>query len=153
MLRVRGEVFTPYVARLLVCNFTRSRPGRSATAPGSRGRSDASPVAPSRPPLVAAAPIVVLVTVDALRADVVNDDRFAARFPAIRALRDRSVNFVNARSTAPQTAPSITSIMTGKTYSMIRWTPERAAGRLDVLADRRDASVHFPHGSFPKRAS
>ncbi len=142
MLRVRGEAFTPYLARFHHrLHPNKEWPPRDGTWFASR--HGAPPVAPSQPPLVTGAPIVVLVTVDALRADVVNDDRFATRFPAIRALRERSVNFVNARSTAPQTAPSLTSIMTGRTYSMMHWTSRRSGGRMDVWPIE-EAAVRFP---------
>jgi choline-sulfatase len=54
-------------------------------------------------------PDIVLITIDTLRADRVG----RGLTPAIDALAQRGVRFVNARATAPLTLPSHVSIMTG----------------------------------------
>ncbi|HVY49676.1 MAG TPA: sulfatase [Minicystis sp.] len=139
-LRVKGEAFTPFLAEVRA-RFRGGAPAAAPPSPWFRSRAGLPAVPPSAP-LVGDDAIVVFITVDALRADVVNDERYAAKLPAIHALRKSAVAFDHARSTAPQTSPSLSSIMTGKYYSMLYWTPWRAEKRLDVWP-REDTTPRF----------
>ena len=71
---------------------------------------------PAQPPSVAPAPprdkptLILLVTVDALRFDMI--ERAAGN--AFATLRDGSVHFRTARTVAPSTIPSLYGLMTGK---------------------------------------
>jgi len=78
--------------------------------------------APSDSHPIAANPVVVLVTVDAFRADVLLDERYRDRLPRMNALRDNSVSFVRARSAAPDTRTSLAAIFTSKLFSNLPWT-------------------------------
>ncbi len=79
---------------------------------------------------------LVLVTVDALRADRL------ARMPALSALAARGVTFTHAYAAAPSTAASVTSLMTA-----------RAPGRLDdrppTLAERLRAAGWNTEDFYP----
>ncbi|HMI89372.1 MAG TPA: sulfatase-like hydrolase/transferase [Polyangiaceae bacterium] len=92
----------------LVTWFEPRLPGRTI------GPSNSSPIAPN--------PVVVLVTVDAFRADLLRDDRYSERFPQMTALRNASVFFPQARSTAADTRTSLAAIFTGKLFSRLPWT-------------------------------
>jgi hypothetical protein len=83
-------------------------------AGGVVGPSSAVPIAPN--------PVVILLTVDALRADLFLDAQYAARLPQMTAFRDNSVFFSQARSTAPDTRTSLAAIFTGKLFSELPWT-------------------------------
>lgn len=76
--------------------------------------------APHEP--LAPAPIVVLITVDALRADVVADEANARRFPNLTRLRKRGLYIPRAVSTGSQTAVSLSALFSGRSYSGQRWS-------------------------------
>ena len=75
-----------------------------------RGRAD---VEPGPQVVLRTDMIVVLLTVDALRADVVGSRRHVQLLPEIEAMRQRSVTFTLARTVAPKTHFSIASLFTG----------------------------------------
>lgn len=72
-------------------------------------------------------PIVVLLVVDALRADVL--EHHASQLPAITKLRHEGVYFSHAWSAAPDTNASVTSLFSGRYSSQMLWTPKQA-GRI-----------------------
>lgn len=132
------------VAPLLVA--IRSADGESDSASSATGnrawfsdRSKLPPIQPG-PPLLPASPVVVLITVDALRADMVADERNAAALPNFAALRAASTRFSRAYTPAPQTVPAITALFSGRYYSQTYWV-RRADGRTWA---HRDASIRFP---------
>jgi arylsulfatase A-like enzyme len=108
-------------------------------------RRDALPATePSRPLLLGPDAIVILITIDALRADVVNAGRHEEQLPALTKLRNESVNFVRARTPSPSTATSITTMLSGLYYSQLYWSrneSERWRGR---ILPHEDESVRFP---------
>jgi hypothetical protein len=76
------------------------------------------PVAPTMPPLVDdPRPVAVFVTIDALRADVVQSRRHDAQLPTLARLRDTSVSFSNARTVAPSTLNTIDALFTSRLVS------------------------------------
>ncbi len=102
--------------------------------------------APAYPPLVAS-PIVFLITVDALRADVL-DGRRDEQLPTFARLRKESVWFDNARAPGSLTKVSVTSLFMGKYFSQQHWAITEQ-GNYGVMTDRtrrfpeylRDAGV------------
>jgi len=72
-------------------------------------------------------PIVVLLVVDALRANVLDHD--ASQIPAITKLRKENVYFSHTWSAAPDTNASVTSLFSGRYSSQMLWTPKQA-GRI-----------------------
>ena len=72
-------------------------------------------------------PIVVLLVVDALRANVL--DHHASQLPAITKLRKEGVYFSHTWSAAPDTNASVTSLFSGRYSSQMLWTPKQA-GRI-----------------------
>ncbi len=90
------------------------------------GLSDVPSTTPSRD---AAEAIVILITVDSLRADFVaekSNDRIA---PALALLRDEGVYFSRARAAGAQTACSLSALFMGKYFSQQRWGDLDAGGR------------------------
>lgn len=61
--------------------------------------------------------IVILLVCDALRADVVERKHALVPMPNLERLRKRSVEFTLARSAAPSTLSSMTTLFSGKYYS------------------------------------
>ena len=66
-------------------------------------------------------PVVVLLTVDALRADVLIESKYEGRFPHLSRLRDQGAFFTSAISPGSQTAVVFSSIFSGRYFSQLRW--------------------------------
>lgn len=70
--------------------------------------------------LTAEAPVVVLLTIDAVRADALLGEN-ETRFPTLSRLMREGVTFTGARSPGSQTAVSLTAVFAGKYFSEMRW--------------------------------
>ncbi len=93
------------------------------------------PIPPSRS-LPLGAPVVVLVTIDALRADVVGKDAALANLPTFARLRREAATFERARSPGSQTAVSLSTLFSGRYFSELRWGKHgRGKSRFDYPAD------------------
>jgi Sulfatase len=86
-------------------------------------RENHPPIPPSNPPLFSNEPIVILLTIDCLRSDVVMSGKHDALLPGLAALRNGSTSFAIARSTAPGTISSLASIFTSTHFSQQYWVP------------------------------
>lgn len=108
---------------------------------------------PNLPPvqegLLAEGPIVILITVDALRTDIL-DPRHRNVAPNLHALRDASVYFAQARSSSTGTLNSLAALFTGRHQSMLTWTRGKGRRKEALKNDHeprlpellRDAGVH-----------
>jgi hypothetical protein len=80
--------------------------------------------------------IVILLTIDSLRADLVGNPRHQQQLPALEAMRQRGLNFTRARSVAPLTRLTITSMFTGLyPFQLERAEHESQAGVRVVAKD------------------
>jgi arylsulfatase A-like enzyme len=131
----------PFLARL----HDGSGAAAAAAPAGQRGwfvdRRDAPPVAPSSPPLLNEAPIVVFVTVDALRADLLTRDEpeVARSTKNLRALARRGATFRDARSPASSTLPATAAMFTGRYYSSLFWSEKELDGKMKVFLHEEPA--------------
>jgi hypothetical protein len=66
-------------------------------------------------------PVVVLITIDATRADDINDPKNDALFPALTEMKRRGTWFSRATSPGGQTAVSLTTAFSGRTFSELSW--------------------------------
>ncbi|UQA60341.1 sulfatase-like hydrolase/transferase [Polyangium aurulentum] len=85
-------------------------------------RKNADDVPATTPGLMPAHPVVILLSVDALRADLVHSRRYDDRLPTLAALRDRSLQFTNARAPGSQTVYSLSTLFSGTYFSQQTWT-------------------------------
>src|SRR5690606_130665 len=85
------------------------------------------------------APIVLLLTVDALRADVVSGPH-DAQLPTFARLRRESVAFDNARAPGTLTKVSVTSVFTGKYFSQQFWSMQPDG----LVGVQSDPTLRFP---------
>lgn len=110
-----------WVAALQVWRLPEQRDAAPAGALGRwlARRDGARP--PSAERLVGAAPVVVLVTIDAVRADVIADDARTDEWPAYRRLKREGAVFAKARAPGSQTSVSLTALFAGKYFSEMRW--------------------------------
>jgi arylsulfatase A-like enzyme len=101
-------------------------------------REKAPPIPPSKPPLLGKDPIVLFITVDALRADLVTG-KYDDKLPTFRKLRERAVWFSEARSAGTLTKVSLAALFQSTYFSQQLWTTN--AGPPNV---RRDKTPRFP---------
>lgn len=88
-----------------------------------------------------AAPVVVLVSIDALRADLIRRDDTRPHLPNLVALAEEGVDFTNAHAPGSMTVNTLTTIFTGTLFSQQRW--ERGT-RWRHLWPLRDPTPRFP---------
>jgi arylsulfatase A-like enzyme len=91
-------------------------------------------IPPSTPAIIPENPIVILITIDCVRADVVMSGKHDAQLPALADLRQSATVFANARSTAPATISSLASIFMSTHFSQQYWVP--AGTRDDPFPDK-----------------
>jgi hypothetical protein len=84
-------------------------------------RTKRPPVPPSKERLLPAKPIVILITVDALRADVLSRKNRASA-PTLHEIARRGVSFKQARSFGSETRYALASLFSGRYKSMLDWT-------------------------------
>ncbi|MBK9259872.1 MAG: sulfatase [Polyangiaceae bacterium] len=120
MLKVDGAVVAPWVARMYS-----ARRGSASVPVAARAwysdRSTLPPIPPTAPPLLGDKPVVVLISIDALRADIIQSKKYDARFPTFAKLRDQSIDFTMARANGTQTVYSLTTLFTGTYFSQQYW--------------------------------
>lgn len=105
-------------------------------------RARLEPVPASRRSPLPKDPIVLMIGVDSLRADVLADESRRSVMPNLFALRDGGVWFTQARSAGTSTAPAIASLFASRYYSQLRWT-EYGKRRPEVFP-HDDPSPRFP---------
>ena len=84
-------------------------------------RSGAPGVPPTLPHLLPSDAVVVLITIDAVRADIVANPANDARFPTLAKLKRDGVVFVQASAPGTQTGVSLSALFSGLYYSEQRW--------------------------------
>lgn len=136
MLRATGAVVAPFASRFRT-HVKRDANIPPAIRPWFEKRQG---TLPARPRVLPHDGVVVLLTVDALRADVIMSGKHDAQIPNLAAMRDEGVRFTQARSPGAQTVPVVTGIFTGKYYTQVYWSGGTA--KHGWSAD--DDSVRFP---------
>ncbi len=104
-------------------------------------RDTRGPIPASQPPLLPQNAVIVLITVDALRADVVNSAKYDSLLPNIARLRKESIRFSRARAAATLTKLSLSSLFMSSYFPQQYWTPIPSGGS---YAPREDHSLRFP---------
>jgi hypothetical protein len=97
-------------------------------SPWAKDRSKDPPIPFTSPPLMPRDAVVVLITIDALRADVVNPPTNDERFPTFAALKRDGVVFTHASSAGTQTPLSLSTMLSGLYFSQQRWEDYGTAG-------------------------
>jgi arylsulfatase A-like enzyme len=116
-----GTVLAPYLAQA----HAGSLHGEPITGPDAEWyepRSGRPSIPASTPPLLHDDAIVLLLGIDAVRADVFHKQARRDMFPSLSRLREESVRFEDARAAGSQTVYTVTAMMTGKHYSQQYWT-------------------------------
>ncbi len=121
VFKLPGAVLAPFAAQL-----SRGSAAAGAVTFGDpqwfRDRARVPAIPASAPPVVQGAPIVIVLVVDCMRADLLSLPQHASKLPNMAALRDESLYFSDARTVAPATTQSVASLFTSRTYSQLVWT-------------------------------
>ena len=133
---------TVWRAPSLGAPFRGAEPSRcSSLAPSRVGAHvAASPTVSAEPPRPR---VVVLVTVDALRADVVASGAHDARFPNLVRMRDGGAYFSRAVAPGSQTSVSLAAMFSGRYFSQLAWEPH-GVGMARFLYPAHDDTARFP---------
>ncbi|MEP7125163.1 MAG: sulfatase-like hydrolase/transferase [Byssovorax sp.] len=92
------------------------------TSPWLDDRSAFAPIAPTKPPMVTRSPVVVLLTIDATRADAIADPANDAAFPTLTEMKRQGAFFTQATSPGSQTAVSLSSTFASRAFSEMYWS-------------------------------
>jgi hypothetical protein len=121
-------------------------PSPRSEAPASpwlADRAALAPVAPTLPPLLRRSPVVVLLTIDALRADAIADPANDAAFPTFAAMKREGAFFTRATSPGSQTAVSLSSLFASRAFSEMYWSMH-GHGETRFAYPGEDATPRFP---------
>ena len=135
LLRADGSVVTPLLSRARDRSPSLGADVPAATRPWLARRADAPDVPSSGTKVLPDDGLVLLLSVDALRADVVLSKEHDAKLPTLARLRDESVSFTMARTPGSQTVYTLTSVFAGTYFSQQYWKRHRAIPHFWPFAD------------------
>jgi hypothetical protein len=112
-------------------------------SPWLQDRSGTPPVPPTSPRVLPSDAVVVLITIDAVRADLVADPANDARFPTFAKLKREGVVFTHASAPGTQTGVSLGALFSGLYYSEQQWK-NYGSGKKKHPYPAADPSLRFP---------
>ncbi len=115
--------------------------GAVTTSDWYRPASERRAAPPSDLPRPATHPLVILITIDSFRADVLDRADTRGHLPVMTRLRQRGVYFAHAHAPGSMTVATLTSIFSGTLFSQQRWENMPGGGGMWPHADRH---VRFP---------
>lgn len=143
LAREPSAVLLPYLGRLLP-PLRGPRVVPEAQRAWFSDRSSLPSIPPSRPSLIPSNAIVLLISVESLRADILMSARYRQVLPTLFELKDRSTFFSMARAAGSSTAPSLAALFAGVTYSQLSWTRMPSRRRDPLPFPHEDPSPRFP---------
>jgi hypothetical protein len=134
--RSEGSVLVPF----LVSMHREQAPATPLSLPNDpriapeyfRSRAGLPELPPSSPSLVPADPVVVLLTIDAMRADLLEREEWRRRLPHFEELASEAVEFTRARSPGSTTRNSLGQLFASRYASELHWGKH---GRFAHLVD------------------
>jgi hypothetical protein len=111
--------------------------------PWFHDRAGDPPAPPSSPRVMPEGAVVVVITIDAVRADVVADPANDPVLPTFAELKRGGVYFTRASAPGTQTVLSLGTMFSGRYFSELLWT-EHGEGRTRHLYPSDDPSIRFP---------
>ena len=150
-----SAVVVPFAARLVPETKGSSLalvPKQMLDSPWFKDRSREPPVAPTRALTLPDPKLVLFLTVDALRADVLQNRRSLRKLPAFASLKASSAYFAEARAPASSTLPSMAAVFTGRYANQLRFAKREGAPHLldpgprlpELLSQAGVATVSLP---------
>ncbi|MFH1811272.1 MAG: sulfatase [Pseudomonadota bacterium] len=145
--RFDGAVLMPFVGRVharIREQMSSSAVAHAYNSPWFQDRSRLAAI-PARPyKAIPENPIVIFLTVEALRADVVNSRQYDAQIPTLARMRDTGLWFTAARTAGTKTIPSLAALFSGVYFSQQYWMPVAKDGTGRPNTVRGDEQVRFP---------
>jgi hypothetical protein len=96
--------------------------GAATRSPWLDDRTAVPAIPPTSPGVLPANAVVVLLTLDALRAEAAFDPRNDTAFPTLAALRRDGVVFTHASSAGAQTETSFATVFSSRYFSELKWS-------------------------------
>jgi arylsulfatase A-like enzyme len=143
MSRASGSVLFPYWSRAHARIGAPQMQAVDGLGPWFVDRSSLPDRPRTLPAMLADDPIVLLIGIDAARADIFESPRAKEAFPNLHVLRERSIEFSRARAPGAATTYTMPMMFSGKYFSQLYWTRKTHAGTSD-LWPHEDDSVRFP---------
>lgn len=124
-----SSVMAPFIARLQPVEEVSSSdvPAAIKSSPWFSNRSGVRDIAATRAIKPDKPPIVMFFTVDAFRADVLENPSYLKKLPNFGKLRRESTYFPVARSPTASTMTTMASIFSGRYYSQLHWSGDKKA--------------------------
>lgn len=129
---------TAFLARALSQLHARARSAAEIPpelAPWYQPRAGRADLQPHPTRILPSAPIVLVVTIDSFRADLLSA-KHKKIAPNIHAMKARSVYFSQARAPASDTRLTLGSTFTGRYFSQLKWTRVTAGARPQLTEER-----------------
>lgn len=121
MLGQPAAVLAPY-ALLVVDAGGDSWEPSEAERPWFESREKTPPITPSEARILPPSPIVLVISIDSLRADILADEARRPKLPGLFQIRDESAYFTEARSAGSSTAPALAAMFSCVHYSQQYWS-------------------------------
>ena len=102
-------------------------------------REKAPSIPASLPRLAPERPIVILITVDAMRAELLTKEAWRKRLPRLSRLADEGVHFTRARSPGATTRNSLGQLFASKYSAQLHW-----------VANKKDRGAHLRDDPTPR---
>lgn len=112
-------------------------------SPWLADRSALAPIPPTQPRLFPQNPVVVLLTIDALRADVIANPANDPAFPTFAGMKREGAFFTRASAPGSQTAVSLSSTFAGRAFSELYWSMH-GTGEVRFAYPGDDPTPRFP---------
>jgi len=119
-------------------------PPEAASSPYFQNRKGLPPIPPTQPPISSGkAPVVVFITIDATRADIMEKAHEDGFFPTLSKLKLEGAYFPRATSAGSQTAVALSTLFSGHYFSQLEWQ-EFGRGSSRFLYPATDRTPRFP---------
>lgn len=142
MVASEGSSLAPYIQRFrgLLGSPGKAKSRDDAFATWMKPRDEVGPRPPTKGFALRKEPIVILITIDSLRADFLFDKKNHRRMPTLARWERESVSFTQARTPGAQTVVTLASLFAGTYFSQQYWSEYE--GR--HLFPHEDETVRFP---------
>ncbi|HEX9620799.1 MAG TPA: sulfatase [Polyangiaceae bacterium] len=123
--KTEGSVLFPFLAGLHgkdTVMLSAEAAGRHVHPEWLEPRGTVPAIPPSEPSLLPKTPVIIFLTIDALRAELLGATALRGRLPNLARFADESVEFTNARTPGSTTRNSLGSAFASKYSSQLEWT-------------------------------
>lgn len=143
LVRSSGAVAAPFVAQAWSLLPHGTAGVSEASSQWFQPRRGLPPIPPESLPGKPKAPIVILLTIDALRSDIVELERHRAAVPNLRAMAEKSLRFERVWSPAACTGPTLRQVFLGTYRSQHMRNIDRGPYLAGLLTQGGVHTVHL----------